>query len=71
MLQIIKTSEVLRQIPVIVLTTSDADQDVTRAYDCYANSYLVKPLGYEQFRKLIDDLGLYWLAQNRLPQSRS
>ncbi|HET9220982.1 MAG TPA: response regulator [Roseiflexaceae bacterium] len=66
-LQAIKTSEVLRQIPVIVLTTSDANQDVTRAYDCYANSYLVKPLGHEQFRKLIGDLGLYWLVQNRLP----
>jgi CheY-like chemotaxis protein len=67
-LQTIKTSEKLRQIPVIVLTTSDADQDVARAYHYYANSYLVKPLGYEQFRKLIDDLGFYWLAQNRLPQ---
>src|SRR5689334_2661603 len=66
-LQIIKTSEVLRQIPVVVLTTSDAEQDATRAYHNYANSYLVKPLGYEQFQKLIDDLGFYWLAQNRHP----
>jgi hypothetical protein len=52
---------------VVVLTTSDAEQDIARAYHYYTNSYLVKPLGYEQFRKLIDDLGFYWLAQNRYP----
>lgn len=67
-LQVVKTSEVLRQIPVIILTTSDAEQDTTRAYHNYANSYLVKPLGYEQFRQLIDDLGVYWLVQNRPPR---
>ncbi len=66
-LEVIKTSEVLRQIPVVVLTTSNAEQDVERAYHSYANSYLVKPLGYEQFRILIDDLGFYWLAQNKPP----
>jgi len=66
-LQVIKTSESLRQIPVIVLTTSDTEQDSTRAYYNYANSYLVKPLGYEQFRKLIQDIGFYWLSQNKPP----
>ena len=66
-LQVIKTSENLRQIPVIILTTSDTEQDSTRAYHSYANSYLVKPLGYEQFRKLIQDLGFYWLSQNKPP----
>jgi CheY-like chemotaxis protein len=64
-LQVIKLSESLRQIPVIILTTSDAEQDARRAYDNHANSYLVKPLGYEQFRKLIQDLGFYWLSQNK------
>ena len=66
-LQVIKTSENLRQIPVIVLTTSDTEQDSTRAYYNHANSYLVKPLGYEQFRKLIQDIGFYWLSQNKPP----
>jgi len=66
-LQVIKTSENLRQIPVIILTTSDTEQDSTRAYYNYANSYLVKPLGYEQFRKLIQDIGFYWLSQNKPP----
>jgi CheY-like chemotaxis protein len=67
-LQVIKASESLRQIPVIILTTSDAEQDTTRAYSNYANSYLVKPLGYEQFRKLIQDIGFYWLSQNKPSQ---
>ena len=66
-LQVIKTSENLRQIPVIILTTSDTEQDSTRAYHNYANSYLVKPLGYEQFCKLIQDIGFYWLSQNKPP----
>jgi len=66
-LQVIKTSENLRQIPVIILTTSDTEQDSTRAYHNYANSYLVKPLDYEQFRKLIQDIGFYWLSQNKPP----
>lgn len=67
-LQVIKSSESLRQIPVIILTTSDTEQDTTRAYSSYANSYLVKPLGYEQFRKLIQDIGFYWLSQNKPSQ---
>ncbi|HEU5103896.1 MAG TPA: response regulator, partial [Roseiflexaceae bacterium] len=67
-LQIIKTSELLRPIPVIILTTSDAEQDSTRAYHNYANSYLVKPLDYQEFRKLIENVGFYWLAHNKHPQ---
>jgi CheY-like chemotaxis protein len=61
----IKASEQLRRIPVVVLTTSDTEQDAMRAYYNYANSYLVKPLGYAQFAKLIADIGSYWLGQNR------
>jgi CheY-like chemotaxis protein len=64
-LQMIKASELLRRIPVIILTTSDTEQDFTRAYHNYANSYLVKPLDYQQFCKLIEDIGFYWLAQNK------
>jgi CheY-like chemotaxis protein len=67
-LHTIKTSELLRPIPVIILTTSDTEQDYTRAYHNYANSYLVKPLDHQQFHKLIEDLGFYWLAQNKHPQ---
>ena len=64
----IKEAEELRHIPVVVLTTSEADRDVTRAYDHHVNSYLVKPVGYEGFSELMEDLGFYWLGWNTNPQ---
>jgi CheY-like chemotaxis protein len=60
----IKEDEDLKTIPVVVLTTSEAEKDVARAYYNHANSYLVKPVGFEEFRKLMDDLGFYWLGWN-------
>jgi CheY-like chemotaxis protein len=63
----IKESPDLRRIPVVILTTSDAEGDLTKAYDCYANSYLVKPIDFTKFTRLMDDLGFYWLAWNRMP----
>jgi CheY-like chemotaxis protein len=66
----IKASEELRQIPVAVLTTSDAENDVTGAYRNFVNSYLVKPLDPDQFRQLINDLGHYWMGWNRRPCCR-
>ena len=67
-LKAIKESEDLRQIPVVVLTTSEAERDVARAYQYHANSYLVKPVGYEDFGDLMNDLGFYWLSWNTHPQ---
>jgi CheY-like chemotaxis protein len=67
-LKIIKEDEKLKSIPVVVLTTSEAEKDVARAYYNHANSYLVKPLGYEEFQKLMEDLGFYWLGWNTQPQ---
>lgn len=63
----IKNSDELKHIPVVVLTTSEADRDVTRAYDYHVNSYLVKPVGYEEFSELMEDLGFYWLGWNTHP----
>lgn len=67
-LRTIKEDDELKSIPVVVLTTSEAEKDVARAYNNHANSYLVKPLGYEEFRKLMEDLGFYWLGWNIHPQ---
>ena len=63
----IKTSsdEELRRIPVVVLTSSEADRDTDAAYDCGANSYVIKPVDYEKFHRLVADLGHYWLVWNR------
>ncbi|MBF0396383.1 MAG: response regulator [Desulfobacterales bacterium] len=63
-LKIIKTSENLRKIPVIILTTSDAETDIAMAYNKYANSYIVKPIDFSKFVQLIQNLGLYWIESN-------
>ncbi len=61
----IKSDPVLFTIPVVVLTTSDAESDRARAYAYHANSYLVKPIDFERFRQLIHDLEMYWGVWNR------
>ncbi len=66
-LQEIKKDENLLSIPVIILTTSEAERDLTMAYENHTNSYLVKPIDFAKFSQLINDLGLYWLAWNRQP----
>lgn len=63
----IKADAVLHSVPVVILTTSAADRDIIQAYDNSANSYLVKPVSFEQFTKLMGDLGYYWLGWNRYP----
>ncbi|MBN1242283.1 MAG: response regulator [Spirochaetales bacterium] len=64
----IKEDEVLRPIPVVVLSSSDEDGDVTRAYERFANSYVVKPLDFSRLGALLDELGAYWLDLNRKPR---
>ena len=63
----IKTDEDLRLIPVVVLTTSEAEKDLARAYSHHANSYLVKPVDFGKFVQLMNDMGFYWLGWNRQP----
>ncbi len=65
----IKEEDDLKNIPVIILTTSEAEKDVARAYDNHVNSYLVKPVGFEEFSKLMNDLGFYWLGWNTHPHN--
>lgn len=63
----IKQQDETKSIPVIILTTSEAERDVARAYSNHVNSYLVKPVGFEEFSKLMNDLGFYWLGWNTHP----
>jgi CheY-like chemotaxis protein len=69
-LKTIKEDPDLKSIPVVVLTTSEAEKDVAKAYYNHANSYLVKPVGFEDFSKMMDDLGFYWLGWNTSPEVR-
>ncbi len=63
----VKAAPELHHIPVVIITTSATDRDMTEAYDLHANSYLVKPVDFDQFTRLMDDLGFYWLAWNQHP----
>jgi len=67
-LQRIKSEEQTKTIPVVVLTSSREEIDVISAYKLGVNSYIVKPVNFEQFSKSIADLGLYWLVLNHLPE---
>lgn len=66
----IKRDPELQMIPVVVLTTSAAEADTEMAYKEYANSYLVKPLDFDSFRKMAEDLKLYWSVWNQLANSK-
>jgi len=69
-LKTIKEDDNLKTIPVVVLTTSEAEKDVAKAYYNHANSYLVKPVGFDEFKRLMDDLGFYWLSWNTNPEPK-
>lgn len=65
----LRAAEHTRLIPVVVLTSSDEDGDILRAYELGANSYLRKPVQSERFVEAVRQLGLYWLDLNEaLPQ---
>ena len=66
-LKTVKTDEALRPLPVVILTTSDADRDMAMAYEYHANSYVTKPVIFDEFSRLLKDLGFYWLAWNKRP----
>ncbi|MBN1909764.1 MAG: response regulator [Pirellulales bacterium] len=70
-LRIIKSTGELQQIPVVILTSSEAERDVAQAYECHANSYLVKPVGFDQFTDMMEQLGFYWLGWNHFPWAAS
>ncbi|MCF6149402.1 MAG: response regulator [Candidatus Kuenenia sp.] len=63
----IKKTDELKKIPIVILTTSAAEPDTEKAYKHYANSYLVKPIDFNKFTQLMNDLGFYWLGWNHHP----
>lgn len=65
----IKSDPALRRIPVVVLTTSQAQEDVLRSYDLGANSYVTKPVTFGALAELLQRVGSYWLETVELPPS--
>ncbi|HZQ51168.1 MAG TPA: response regulator [Bryobacteraceae bacterium] len=63
----LKSDPDLRNIPVIVLTTSEADEDISQAYDLYANCYVKKPVEMQRFIEMIQSVEEFWLNVVRLP----
>lgn len=69
-LEAIKVDEALKQIPVVVMTSSAAEEDVARTYALHANCYVKKPLDFEQFTQVIHAIEDFWVTVVRLPASK-
>jgi chemotaxis family two-component system response regulator Rcp1 len=63
----IKSDGQLRRIPVVILTTSKAEEDVIRTYDLHANCYVTKPVGFEEFASVVRSIEDFWLTIVMLP----
>ena len=63
----IKNNCYSRTIPVVILTSSREERDITRSYGFGANSYIVKPIDFDRFTEAVRDVGLYWLFLNQFP----
>jgi two-component system, chemotaxis family, response regulator Rcp1 len=66
-LEEIKTDEDLKRIPVVVLTTSKAEEDVLRTYNLHANCYVTKPVDLEKFMVVVKSIDIFWLTVVTLP----
>ena len=66
-LQKIKSDKDLRSIPVVILTSSQAEQDILAGYEAYANAYITKPVSLDQFSRVVRSIEGFWLETARLP----
>ena len=64
----VKGDQRTRTIPVVILTSSKEVRDVMTSYDLGVNSYIVKPVGFDQYMRTVSDVGRYWNDLNQLPQ---
>ena len=69
-LKAVKSDERTKLIPIIVLTSSNEEKDITLSYQLGANSYIVKPVDFDSFSTAIANLGMYWMLLNAGPHKR-
>jgi two-component system response regulator len=67
-LRAIRQNDATRSLPVVIITSSREDPDIKAAYDLGANSYVVKPVDFDDFAQAVSSLGLYWLLVNQPPK---
>lgn len=65
----VKSTQSLRRIPVVIMTSSEAEQDIAMTYDLNANAYVTKPLDLDQFVRVVRSIEEFWLTIVRLPPS--
>jgi len=70
-LERIKSDERTRTIPVVVLTSSHEERDIVESYQLGVNSYIVKPVDFEQFIEAVRHMGIYWMLHNKTPSHKS
>jgi two-component system, chemotaxis family, response regulator Rcp1 len=66
----VKNNPQLKQIPVVVLTTSRSEQDILQAYDLHANCYITKPVDFKQFMNVVKSIEDFWLTVVKLPTNK-
>jgi chemotaxis family two-component system response regulator Rcp1 len=66
----IKSDDLLKTIPTVILTTSEEERDITRSYQLHANCYLNKPVQLDAFENLVNGINDFWLTMARLPQKK-
>lgn len=66
----IKADDKLKQIPVVILTTSRAEEDILRSYELHANCYITKPVGLSQFVKIVQAIDDFWFTVVTLPPEK-
>jgi len=67
----IKADPILRRIPVVILTSSSAEEDIVKSYSLYANCYVTKPVDLEQFVKVVKSIEDFWLTIVKLPSGKT
>jgi CheY-like chemotaxis protein len=69
-LEVIRSTPDLKSLVVVIMTTSKQEEDIVRSYELGVNSYITKPVGFDQFAKIIKDVGRYWFQIVVLPPSK-